>query len=181
MLNNLVGELSMVKYLFLLTAPYIVWFILNRYFNYTVLAEQGLSKRQAKMIKTKMINFQTKNLKYYQVLIYSYIFLWLSLLGFVGMFFGSYFEYGYFTNNSASISYAFLTLLTVSLILLENLFIIIIRFHFWNLNMEHKFFEESGNKPIINKSKTKIMVSISFLALAFSLVNICLFFNSTVY
>lgn len=74
MLNNLVGELSMGKYLFLLTSPYIMWFILNQYFNYKVSAKQKLTKKQAKVIKTNMINFQTKNLKYYKVLIYSYVF-----------------------------------------------------------------------------------------------------------
>ncbi|MGX7150953.1 hypothetical protein [Enterococcus ureasiticus] len=181
MLNDLIGELSLVKYFCLLIVPYFIWFIFNKYLSQKLLVEQKIPKKQAKFIKTDMMNFQRKSLKYYQLLIYLFFLLWLSLLSFIGMFFGSYFEYGYFTNSSDSISYAFLALLTISLILLENLVVVIIRFRFWNKDRENEFFKEYKNSPIIYKSQKKIEILLSVLSLILSILNIILFFNSTVY
>ncbi|NSQ95502.1 hypothetical protein HRF34_11370, partial [Enterococcus faecalis] len=120
-MNSIIGEMDLTKYFILLIFPFFLLYIFKFFLNQSFVRKSNIPKRELKEQKINLIELQKKSFVYYSFLINIYFVLHLVMVIFLGMFLGSFYEYGYFTNQSNAISYAFLTLVTALIILLINL------------------------------------------------------------
>ncbi|WP_258287378.1 hypothetical protein [Enterococcus faecalis] len=106
-MNSIIGEMDLTKYFILLIFPFFLLYIFKFFLNQSFVRKSNIPKRELKEQKINLIELQKKSFVYYSFLINIYFVLHLVMVIFLGMFLGSFYEYGYFTNQSNAISYAF--------------------------------------------------------------------------
>ena len=171
-MNSIIGEMDLTKYFILLIFPFFLLYIFKFFLNQSFVRKSNIPKRELKEQKINLIELQKKSFVYYSFLINIYFVLHLVMVIFLGMFLGSFYEYGYFTNQSNAISYAFLTLVTA---------LIILRIKFLHTDQGKLYVETHKNVFLLNSKQKIAWFSIHILSVILAGFNILLFLNSTVY
>ncbi|NSR63250.1 hypothetical protein HRF79_12485 [Enterococcus faecalis] len=180
-MNSIIGEMDLTKYFILLIFPFFLLYIFKFFLNQSFVRKSNIPKRELKEQKINLIELQKKSFVYYSFLLNIYFVLHLVMVIFLGMFLGSFYEYGYFTNQSNAISYAFLTLVTALIILLINLLVAILRIKFLHTDQGKLYVETHKNVFLLNSKQKIAWFSIHILSVILAGFNILLFLNSTVY